>query len=914
MLFGRNSECAAIEKAFEQAQAGIGSAVLVRGEAGIGKSALLDFAQSSRNGFEVLTARGVQAESELPFAGLADLLRPVVGQIAELPEPQRLALSGAFAIGPPAAGDRFAVAAATLGLLARVADDHPLMCVVDDAHWIDDASREALLFAARRLGADPVVMLVAVRDGETDAFDDSGLPEVSVGALDRDSADALIVRTSDGRASPEVRARLYEATAGNPLALVEMTESLSDDQLNGQTFLGEDLPPAERVERAFVQRVAMLGGDGPAAMLVAAAGGSDRLVEVEAACQTLGIDPAALVAARRQGLLRGDDDVELRHPLLRSAVYRAADVAERRRAHAALADAVRGPSADERRIWHLAAAAHDVDEQVASALAEVGRAAASRGGLATAARALERAARLTPDDDVRARRLYEAAQRRHLTGASKAARALLEEAAALSPDELLMADIDLLRGQIETWQGEMQTATARLTAAAERIAPLDHTRQMLLLIDASLAALLSGQIPAGTELARRAHAVATELDDGSAAVTGPLLGNGLLLSGQVAEGLPLLLSYEAIPAEQRDPAATIQIVPPLTWVEEYGRADALLRRLIEQGRARSSPSMLVPALGNLAELDFRRGRWQAGYAEAAEALSLARDGAGQMLHVALIFVCRFEAARGLEAECRAHVQEGLTAAMALQYGAAIAYTMGALGLLELGLGNAAEAAVILQQLEDALDGMGVTEPTVVTSRADLAEALIRSGRPEDARAVVDRLAADAEASGLAWPNATARRCAGLLAGADDYASCFEDALTWHARVTQPFETARTELCYGERLRRDRRPSEARRPLERAIATFERLGATPWSERARSELAATGERRQGRGPRADSLTPRELQVALVVAGGATNREAAASLFLTEKTIEFHLGHIYRKLGVRSRTELANRLPDQPETRG
>jgi DNA-binding CsgD family transcriptional regulator len=905
MLYGRTGEAAAIERMLDAARAGTGCALVIRGEAGIGKSALLAHARANAAGFRVLSARGLQAESELPFAALSDLLRPVLGAIDELPDRQAAAVRGALALGPPIESDRFATAAASLSMLATAAERSPLLMLVDDAHWIDGASLEALMFTARRLGSDPMVALFAIREGETDAFEDSGLAELVVGPLERDPSDRLLGDLTGDRASASVRGRLFQATGGNPLALVEVAESLSTAQLSGDEQLDELLPAAATVERVFLRRIEHLSEASRDALLVAAVGASDRGTEVEVACALAGADPAALREAEDAGLVRrAGETIEFRHPLLRNAVYRSASPEERHRAHRALAQAVDPRRAAERRAWHLAAAADGMDADAASALVEAAEDARRRGALTVAARALERAAEVTPDHTTRARLRYDAATNWRLAGDSPRARSLLGRSAEGDLDPLLRADIEHLLGQIAMWEEQPRVARPRLEAAANGVESHDTTRAAAILTDASLAALLSGDIPGGIGLGRRAHELAKGRHE-LLAMTGPLLANGLLLSGAPEEARALLMTYDAIPADKRPPAALIQIAPPLTWIEEYDKARSFLEDLIRKGRELSSPSILVPALWNMTELEYRVGRWDQGYAAGSEAVSLARDS-GQMLHSGLAFVARIEAGRGLEADARAHAEEAFALSDQVGYGAGIAYSLAALGLLELGLGRTDAAVERLLQLDAALGGMGVYEPTVVTSLPDLIEACVRAGRPGDAEAGLRRLTDSAERSGFAWSNATAARCAGLLAGDDAYESCFERALGWHGRVSQPFEQARTQLCFGERLRRGRRVADARDQLRAALAGFEQLGAAPWVERAQLELNATGERRRPRGPETDDLTPREMQVALLVAQGSTNRETAAALFLTTKTIEFHLSQIYRKLGLRSRTELAHRM--------
>src|SRR5438067_3473518 len=445
MLFGREVECERIDHLLGRAREGISGALVLRGEPGIGKSALCAYAVGGAEAMTVLRAQGVESEAELPFAALADLLRPLVERLADIPAPPGSALGAALALGPPAASDPFTTCAATLSLLAAAAEDGPLLAVVDDAQWLDRSSAQALLFAARRLDAEGVAVLVATRDGEATPFDGAGLPELALRGLDRDASERLLKASGDPTIAPEVAERLIAATGGNPLALREAPTLLSAGQLAGVEPLEEPLPTSEVLEQAFLRRVHALPEETQRALLVAATSGSTDFDVICAAVEHSGVDATALDAAERAGLLTvGRTTLEFRHPLLRAAVYHGATAAARRAAHEAVAHGL----ASDRRAWHLAAAAPAPDAAVAAELKKAALAARARGGHAEAAAALEQAARLTAEPEQRARRLRSAADETRRSGQAARALVLLDEALATTTSARLRSRIQHLRGVV----------------------------------------------------------------------------------------------------------------------------------------------------------------------------------------------------------------------------------------------------------------------------------------------------------------------------------------------------------------------------------------------------------------------------------------------------------------------------------
>ncbi len=905
MLVGRDVECERIDRLLDEARRGRSGALVLRGEPGIGKSTLCAHAVARADGMTVLRAHGIESEAELPFAALADLLRPLLEHLGDIPLPQAAALEAAFALGPPAAGDPFTTCAATLSLLAAAAEDGPVLVVVDDAHWLDHSSAQALLFAARRLDAEGIVVLVATRDGEATPFDGAGLHELLLSGLDHDSA-ALVLNTSaDTAIEPEVAERLISATGGNPLALLEAPVLLSAGQLGGVEHLDEPLPTSEGLEQAFLRRVRQLPDETQRGLLVAATSGSMDFDSISAAISGAGVDPAALDAAERAGLVVVEGNrFDFQHPLLRSAVYHSAPAAMRRAAHEAVAKGL----GSDRRAWHLAAAAPAPDAAVAAELKATAQAARARGGHAEAAAALEQAARLTVGSEERARLLRSAADEARRSGQAARSLVLLDEALAATASPRLRARIQHLRGVVEMWRGAPLTAYEHLIEEAAHVEEEDPAKAAWMLTDAGWACFMGGEIAAGRAASERAFAL-TDGSGGLAEILATaLFGIALLLSGQREQAEPLLRRYEPMLDDSEFLGRSYAVVWPaaqaLVWLEQHGKARHVFTRVIERARTESTPSLLPYVLTGLAELDFRTGAWPQAYANASEAVRLADETEQPAaLAFALAVLGRIEAAQGRQDECASHVTRAV-GLVALGVGAVAAFAGAAAGLLELGLGRSEDAIGHLDQVARRVREHGLGEPTVIQWAPDLIEAYVRAGRRDDAKAALASFEREATASGSMWAAAAAARCRGLLATDEEFEGEFARAIELHDRLPSPFEKARTELCLGERLRRARRRSEARTHLRSALERFERLGASPWAERAQSELRASGEtlRRREAGA-VEELTPQELQVAMLVAEGATNREAGAALFLSPKTIEAHLGRIYRKLHVRSRTELA-----------
>jgi DNA-binding CsgD family transcriptional regulator len=910
MLIGRDRERARLSELVSELRAGRGGALVLRGEPGIGKTALLEAALAAAADVRTLAARGIESELEMPFAALHDLLRPVLDRRTDLPDVQRTALEGALALGPPVGGSRFGVYAGVLGLLEATAADGPLLVAVDDAHWLDSASSEALMFAARRLGRAPVAIVLAARTGEG-SLETTGLPELVLSGLGRSESSALLDRIDMHQ---NVRERLIEVSRGNPLALHELPAALTEGQRLGEEPLPEPLPAGSQLERAFRARADRLGQEATRALLIAAASDSPALGLVLRALAKASIRPAALEEAETAGLVEvAGASLEFRHPLMRSAVYRGASGPQRRAAHRAIAEALgeeRGEEAEARCAWHLASAALGPDEELAARLDASAAAARARSGYRTAAIGFERAAAITPERSHAARRLLAAAEAGHLAGDSAHAVSLLERALrSTATDDPLREDILALQGRLETWRGP---AVAAYGVLLDRASPTaDPERAALSLADAVTARIVVGDFPGALEIARRARALGERAGGIAELVTAVQLGKALILVGEAREGHALILRCEELLSENWDDTYAMdlaQAAPALMSVEEYELAERVLRRMVATANELGATGLLPYSLGALSELETRTGRWPSAYAHGAEAVEAARK-AGQdgQLSYNLARLARLEAVKGLEEAGREHAARALDLARTYSFDTSALFAEWALGLIELQRGRSDVAVTHLTRAVRLSDGMGCHEPGRGEWAPDLIEALIRDSRETQAAEELDALETDAKRTGRVMALAAVARCRGVMA-ADDWEDQFLVALALHDRTDVPFERARTELCFGERLRRERRRVDARHHLRSALETFEALGAGPWCARAREELTATGERARSRGPDhiPDLLTAHELRVARVVAEGATNREAAAELFLSPKTIEAHLRSVYRKLGVRSRAELAGLL--------
>src|SRR4051812_1701712 len=895
MLVGRGVECAAVECLLLEARESRSGALVIRGEPGIGKSALLGYAIERAGDLRVLRGVGIESESELPFAALHRILLPVPDQVDGIPEPQADALRGAFGLSPGQASDRFLIAVGVLSLLAEAADEQPLLCVVDDAQWLDGASAEALAFAARRLEAEGVMLLFAARDGEATALD--GLPELRLTGLRGEAADALLA----AQLSPALRDHLVESTHGNPLALIELSASLTPDQLGGRDLLPEPLPIGAVLESAFLERVRALPRQSQTLLLVGATDATGDLGIVLGAARVLGVDGDALDPAEAAGLLRvGAGGLEFRHPLVRSAIYQGAPFNERRTAHLALARALVHDQDADRRAWHRAAAVTAPNDEVADELERTSERARRRSGYAAAAAALERAAELTSNDEKRAGRLVAAAHSAWSAGNGRRAEVLLDQAARYGSDLRLFADIDHLRGSFARALGRVADSCSILMAGARRIGETDPAKAIEMLLDAAMAAEYAGDVAQLIEIGRRAQSFSG--DDGQTEFARVVVeGMGSMLAGDTEHGSELL--RRAVALGRDEPQRLLYAALAAEYLGDVTTEQALATRAVSFVRIHGRVGSLPVALEVLATAEAWSSQYAAAAADATEGLRILRDtGQAASGPDFLAFLALHAAVQGREDECRAHAEGALERATALGMGLPAAEASHALALLDLGLGRPAEAFERLHALAGAAPGAG--HPRLAHLYvADLVEAAVLAGRADAAEAALSAFERWIEHSNAPPMLALLARCRGQLAAGDAAATHFAAALRLHAGNDRPFERARTELLYGETLRRARRRLEGRAHLRAALETFERLGAAPWEERARRELRASGETARKRDPSTiDELTPQELQISRFVSEGATNRQIAAQLFLSPRTIDYHLRNIFRKLDISSRAEL------------
>jgi DNA-binding CsgD family transcriptional regulator len=904
MLLGRVQERRRIHVALETARSGASAVLAFAGEPGIGKTCLLDCAAERAAGMRLLRARGIESEAQVPFGSLLELLRPALAAVERIPRPQAVALEAALALRPGDEQDRFAVGAASLSLLAAVAEESPVVVLLDDAHWLDDSSAQALLFAFRRLLADPIAVLLAVRDGEPSLLDGADLPTLRIGGLTSDES-AMLLPTLPREAAR----RLHRATGGNPLALLELAADADDLALAPE---GAPVLVPANVARAFLRRVVALDERTRRALALVASSESGEMWLLQRAAATIGVDLSALAAAEAAGLLTlRAGSVQFRHPLVRSACYAGAAATQRRDAHRALAAALSDRDVD-RRAWHLAAAAIGVDESTSAALEQAGVRARHRSAYAAAAAAFDRAARLTAKTARRARLLREAADAAWLAGHAERSLALLADSRASARDPAELVEIDRLEGHIATRRGPVMRGHAILTAAAERA---DPERAAEMLAEAASACFYAGEPAEMLATAERAHARLPQSPSPRARFLATAsLGMARVLGGDAASGAKAL--HEAIVLAESSDALRedLQLLPWLAvapiFVREAGAGRSLLAQAMRTARAKAAIGMLPFVLNLIARDQATTDRWALAEATYNEAISLARESGQQTdLAFGLSGLAWLQALRGREQACRDSVAEALELCGELGARLHTIWTTAALGELELGLGHAAAAVDQFERQRQLLAELAITDADL-SPAPELVDAYLRLGHSNAAERVAAELMTAANAKGQPWSLARALRCQGLVDPAQSFHARFEDALHNHEQTPDSFETARTRLAYGERLRRTRNRVLARKQLRAALDVFDGLDARPWADRARAELAATGETVRRRDPATiDELTPQELQIAALLAGGKTTRETAAALFLSPKTVEYHLRHVYLKLDIHSRAELARALRPQ-----
>ncbi|MEV6037392.1 AAA family ATPase [Nonomuraea sp. NPDC052116] len=1022
MVLGRIAERARIDDLLASARAGRRGALLITGETGIGKTVLLDHAAAAAADLRVLRGVGIESEAELPFAGLRLLLHPYLDRLGTLPGPQAAMLQAAFGMDDAAVGDRFLIGAATLSLLSELSGDGPLVCLIDDTQWFDRASLDALLFAARRLHADPIAMIFAARSGDGDApprqqgpcirpaprADDwasmsfatpvPGLDVLRLSTLDQESVTSLLDAHARGLTGP-LRERVLAESRGNPLAVIELATMLNAVQGNGRpTPPPHAVPPptgpppvAGHVQDAFQAQIAGLPAATRLLLLIAAADDTGSLQMILRVGTLLGVSAADLEPAERARLvgLAPGGSVTFRHPLIRAAAYQVAPHAGRVQVHEAFARALDGEYDPDRRAWHLAAATPGPDEEVAAELERAARRAGRRGGVTAMMSAFERAAQLSTDETRRVWRLIAAARAAHEAGLPDRAVELADQAAGMpdraagsvdralgltnrnagsadpalgltdhsaglpdrapglpdrnaGPDDLalglpdrgvdpvdralgvadhgagpagrfpqpadrparplrdpsLTAEAAWIRAQVEYERGSPAVAAALAVDGATSIAATDPERAVSILTEAVWYARDAGD----HDLVRQCAALLETVEPG-APVVGGLIGFRHLYDGRPDVGVPPMRELAGAARQGKAGGFVERLIAGFAGmlVAEDEIATEVLESLVADVREQGEVGRLTYALEPLAIVQLLRGRFMDADAGVTEALSLATD-LGQDLQVVVLnaIAAWLAAVGGDEISCRslaAGVLEHRT-----RHPTDAAPASWALGLLHLAGGRFDEATARL----DEVCGGPAQHDFLIRAVPDHVEAAVRAGLPEQAARHLPALSDWAEQTGRPHAIALARRCVALLADEDAAAGHFTAALELHERDPRRYDEARTRLAYGEWLHRHRRHTEAKDQLADALAAFERLGARTWASRARAELSALGERPSAH-PRAldplARLTPQELQVVRLAAAGMSNREIAARLFLSPRTVGHHLYKAYPKLGVTHRVELA-----------
>ena len=904
---GRPRERELLDGLLANVREGQSAVLVVRGEAGIGKTALLRYAARQASGFRVEQIAGVEAEIEIPFASIHQLCAPMLGRLDALPEPQRNALSIALGLRAGAVRDRFLIAMAVLSLLSAVAEERRFLCLVDDAQWLDAASGQVLGFVARRLLAESVAIVFAVRDGSA-RTDFEGLPELPLGGLEEDDARALLERAVRGPLDERVRDRIVAETRGNPLALLELTRTMSAAEWAGGFVLPAARDVPAHIEDQYVRRVRALPDATQRLVLLAAADPLGDAPLVWRAAERLGIETSALAAAERAELLEIGAASRFHHPLVRSAVYRAASPQERRAVHLALAEATDAQVDPDRRAWHLAAAAAGPDEEVAAELEQSAVRAGARGGLAAAAAFLRRSVTLTRDPRRQVDRALAAAQASLHAGAFDAALGTLATVGTGTLDELERARIDLLRGQIAAASGAGRDGAAQLLRAAQRLEPLDVGLARETYLDAWGAALFAGQLAAGTDL----------LDVSRAARAAPrpahhphpvdLLLDGLavlMTEGRAAAAPTLKLAVSAFRGEKVSVEKGLQwsVLASCASVElwDFESWDAVITRQMELARDAGALAPLSIALNGQGIVVSWSGDFRAAAGVVAEADAVTEATGTRIAPYGAMVLA---ALRGREGEARRLIDAAIQNATARGEGLAVQYARWATAMLYNGLGRYEHALSAARQASDDMPDLFLS----VWALPELIEAAIRSGRARLAADASERLANSANVSATDWGLGIATRSRALVSEGAAAESDYREAIARLERTRLRTELARAYLLYGEWLRRQNRRVHARAQLRSAHDHFRSIGMEAFAERARGELLATGERlRKPSVDTRDDLTAQEQKIAQLARDGLSNPEIGARLFLSPRTVEWHLHHVFTKLGIRSRQQLARALP-------
>jgi len=904
-LVGRERERQAIDRLLAAARDGYGGVLVVHGDPGIGKSALLDYALGQAGSFRVARAVGIEGEMELPFAALQQLCSPDLEFRERLPDPQREALEVAFGLRVGPAPNPYLIGLAVLGLISDASHDRPLLCVVDDAQWLDRSSRQALIFVARRLMADRIALIFGTRDVDAAL---ARLPELHIGPLGHGDARTLLETVLTAPIDEAVIERLIAEAHGNPLALLELPRGLTPTQLAGGFRLSADAHASEQLVESFSRRAAELPSDARLLLLAAAADQTGDPALVWRAAERLGITEAATEVLSDEGLLTFGARVVFRHPLVRAAVYQEADPDRRREVHRALAEATDPATDPDRRAWHRAQAASAPDEAIADELEASADRARARGGVAASAAFLERSSELTVEPADRARRTLAAAEATQQAGALDEARRLVVQAQAGPLDATGHAQAEVLQARIVA-ADRGRDAPALLLAAARRLEPLDVRLARRVYLDALSAALFAGRFAGDADARRVATAARAAPPSLGAPQPEDLLLDGLasLIADGSRAGTQRL--REALRAFGRADIGTDDgrrwlwlagRTAGFTW--DYESWDSLTRRQVRSGRAVGALAELPLALSTRVGVHLFAGETRMAASLVAESDALA-DVTGARI-VPVYGALSLAAHQGREEVFTALAARAGDDFVDRGEGMGVTLANWVTAVLHNGRGRYDEAfAAARTATADPRELFFSTFATV-----ELIEAASRIGRAADVASAIDVLSESTQASGTPWALGVEARSRALLAPDESAEPLYRQAIEWLEPTRLRLDAARAHLVYGEWLRRQRRRLDARAELRVAYDRFSEFGMDAFAERARVELQATGERARKRTVETlDELTPQEAQISRLAGQGHTNREIAAQLFISPSTVEYHLRKAFRKLDVTSRVQLANRVP-------
>jgi DNA-binding CsgD family transcriptional regulator len=888
---------------------GTSRVTVLRGDAGVGKSALLRYVSHRVNGWQVATAVGVESEMELAYSSLHQLCAPMLDHLDRLPPPQRLALATVFGLGTGTVPDRFLVGLATLSLLADAAEQRPLICIIDDAQWLDQASAQILTFVARRLLAERIAVVCAVRRSSGDDVL-TGLPELSVHGLNDRDARALLLDNMYGPLDVAVCDQIVSESHGNPLALLEFPRTWNTAEFAGGFGFPSSQPHTvvSKIEESYARRLHLLAAHTQLLVVAAAAEPVGNPLLLQRAAQGLGLEMTAADPAVGAGLLKMGRRVEFAHPLVRSAAYRSASAEDRRHVHRALADATDATADPDRRAWHRARATPGPDEEIAAELEHSAGRAQDRGGVAAAAAFLTHATELTPDPARRVQRALDAAFANMLAGTFDTARTLITTASDGPADEPQRARIDLLRAQLAFASSRGTEATPLLLAAARRFESLDVNLARETYLDTFSAALFGARLSEsiGVRDVGEAARTAPRQTDHDATVADLLLDGLVALTDEYAAGIPLCrkalqkLSEEGVSPQERLRWLWQGCVVALElWDDET--AYLLSHHSVQIARKTGTLSELALALSAHTPVLVLCGELSAAASAVAESQSVQEaTGISSAPYGALIL----DAWSGRELQTRDLIEMTTREVRARGEGIGIAICEYARAVLCNGLGQYEEAVLGARSANEyqevVAENWGLSE---------LIEPATRTGRTDLARECLNRMARKAQATGTDWALGIEARSQALLSRGADAEEAFRDAIEHLSRTRIRAELARTHLLYGEWLRRANRRVDARGQLNVAHEMFDTMGMKSFAERTRRELIATGGTVHKRNVETRmNLTAQEVQIARLARDGLSNPEIGAQLFLSARTVEWHLSKVFTKLDISSRRQLRAALPE------